>query len=217
MAVRTFATTTDLDRCTYDHHVELVDKRARLKSRILIADDIGSVTSRTYELIQGNTKARKTFNLGFADVKTAELVLRIDPQVSDPRQEITERTLAIEVNRKTIVHVYRKENQSFLGNVDAYWSTGWEVIPIPAKALKAGLNNIVIADGSGLGWRLFIDTMRCFGRSAKSIDSGNTWNRETLGTNDFCNGEYVVRLNLERHPTTGTITSPEIDMAAVVS
>ncbi len=217
MAVRTFATTTDMDRCTYDHYVELVDNRARLKSRFLIADDVGSVTSRTYELIQGNIKARKTFNLGFADMKTAELVLRIEPLDSDPRQEIPERTLVIQVNRKTIVHICRKENQSFQGNVDAYWSTGWEVIPIPPKALKAGFNNIVIADGSGEGWRLFIDTMRCFGRSAKSIDGGNTWVHETIGAGDFCTGEYVVRLNLERHPTTGTITSPEIDMAVTAS
>ena len=131
--------------------------------------------------------------------------------------EDSDHSLRIKVNRSVVTHQYTRENRSFDGEIDAYWSMGWEVIPIPAKALKAGLNKITIEDAGGSGWRLFIDTMRCMGRSAKSIDEGNTWTSERLGANDFCTGEYVARLNLLRCPAAGSITSPEMDMAAVAS
>mgnify|MGYP004003348159 FL=1 len=75
MAVRTFSETTAMDRCTYDNSLEMVNGRVRLKSHLLVADDIGSITSRTFELIHGNTKARKSLMLGVADAKEAELVL----------------------------------------------------------------------------------------------------------------------------------------------
>lgn len=216
MAVRTFSETTAMDRCTYDHNLEMVNGRVRLKSHLLLADDIGSITSRTFELIQGNTQARKSLMLGVADAKEAELVLRIEPVTTDPSVG-SENSLEIQVNKTTISHNYTKENQSFQGDIDAYWSMGWEVIQIPANTLKAGLNRIIISDGGGSGWRLFIDTMRCMGRSDKSIDGGHTWTPERLGTNDFCTGEYVARLNLLRHPNSGVITSPAMDMASVAS
>lgn len=215
MAVRTFLTSTDLTQCTYDHYTEVADGHARLKSRMLITDDIGAVTSRTYEIIQGDTWAKKTFMLGFADVQDAELALRIDPQTPEPAPDDLDHTLIVEINGHKITHTHRQENVSFLGKIDRYWSTGWEVVPIPAKALKAGLNEARIHDGGGQGWRLFVDTMRCKDRSAKSIDGGHTWTTERLGVNDFCTGEYVARLNLRRHPPTGLITSPPVDMAAV--
>jgi len=155
MAVRTFSETTAMDRCTYDNSLEMVNGRVRLKSHLLVADDIGSITSRTFELIHGNTKARKSLMLGVADAKEAELVLRIEPVTANP-SEGSENTLQIQINRTTISHSYSKENQSFQGDIDAYWSMGWEVIQIPPKALKAGLNKIIISDGGGSGWRLFI-------------------------------------------------------------
>ena len=194
--------------------MEIVDGHARLKPRLLVADDTGAITSRTHEILVGDIRAKKTFMLGFADVNDAELAIRIEPQLSDSSSEKIDHTLIVEINRHRITHTYRQENVSFQGEIDQYWSSGWEVVPIPRRSLKAGMNEITIGDGSGQGWRLFVDTMRYFGRSAKSIDGGKTWVTERIGTNDFCVGEYVVRLNLLRHPTSGLITSPPIDMAA---
>jgi hypothetical protein len=214
MSVRTFIATTDLAQCTYDHCVEVTGHKARLKSRTMIADDVGAVTSRTYEIIRDGVLARKTFMLGFADLHQAELVLRIDPIRSAAAPEDADYTLILEINGHKITHAYTRENTSFQGEIDPYWSSGWEVVPIPVKAFKAGLNDVVIRDGGGTGWKLFIDTMRHHKRSAKSIDGGKTWITERLGHNDFCIGEYVARLNLYRHPPSGTITSLPIDMAA---
>ncbi|MFQ6042937.1 MAG: transglutaminase-like domain-containing protein, partial [Candidatus Poribacteria bacterium] len=52
------------------------------------------------------------------------------------------------------------------------------------------------------------------GHSQKSIDGGKTWATEPLGHNDFCRGEYVMRLNLKRHAPSGWIESPSIDLFA---
>ena len=213
MRVHNFSSTIDLSLCTHDHHIEIIEGQARLKARILLADDIGSVTQKTYELIQGNVCARKTFRLSFTDIQQAEVVLRIDPIIESKRHSEIINTLNLEINGHKITHEYTSENSSFQGDIDSYWSNGWEVIALPVKALKAGMNNLVIKDGGG-GWRLFIDTMRHYQHSAKSIDGGNTWTDERLGDNDFCTGEYVVRLNLLRHPPSGILTSPSIDMAA---
>ncbi|MBI4552170.1 MAG: transglutaminase domain-containing protein, partial [Candidatus Latescibacteria bacterium] len=214
MPVRTFTTFTDLTRCTYDHHIEVVDEHARLKPRMLVADDVGAITSRTHDVVADHVWAKKTFLLGFADVKAAEVVIRTDPQGHDPAAETTDQTLIVEINGQTIEHEYQRENVSFQGKPDSYWSAGWQIVPIPAKALKAGANDIVIRSGSGKGWRLYVDNTRHHHRSAKSIDGGKTWTTERLGRNDFCIGEYVVRLNLHRHAPSGTITSSPIDLAA---
>jgi hypothetical protein len=213
MPVKTFTSTIDLSLCTHDRHIEIVEGQARLKPRILLADDIGAVTQKTYEVIRGNVCARKTFRLSYTDIRQAEAVLRIDPITNDKRKSEIDHTLHLEINGHKITHQYTSENNSFQGDIDKYWSSGWEVVALPVKALKAGLNNLVIKDGGG-GWRLYIDTMRHYEHSAKSIDGGNTWVVERLSDNDFCTGEYVVRLNLRRHSPSGIVTSPSIDMAA---
>ena len=165
MPVHTFTSTTDLSLCTHDHHVEIVDGQARLKSRILLADDIGSVTRKIYEVIRGNVCARKTFRLSFTDIRQAEVVLRIDPITDDKGNPEIERILHLEINGHKITHHYTVENTSFQGEIDSYWSSGWEIVPLPVKVLKAGLNNLVIKDGGNSGWRLFIDTMRHYQHS----------------------------------------------------
>ena len=215
MAMSTFSAPTDLEQCTYDQFIDVKNGQAQLKSRLLLADDIGAVTSRTFETLRDQVWVKKTFMLGFADARQAELVLRIEPIPTNPPGDLTESTLVLEINGHRISHAYTAENKSFHGKIDAYWSVGWEVVSIPPKALKAGLNDVIIRSESGPGWKLYIDTMRCQKRSAKSIDGGKTWSVERLGLNDFCVGEYVVRLNLNRHPSTGTLVSPPIDMAAV--
>jgi len=213
MTVNSFRAAVNLEDCTYDHFVEVRQGQARLKNRLLVSDDIGAITSRTFEIVRDNTCAKKTFLLGFADARQVELVLRIEPLVSGETVSETDRTLIFEINGQRVVHIYKPENKSFQHTIDTYWSSGWEVITLPPKALKAGLNDVIIRDGGGCGWKLFIDTMRHHKRSAKSVDGGRTWTTERLGLNDFCIGEYVVRLNLHRHPPEGVIVSPSIDLA----
>lgn len=196
----------DFSDCTYSHHIKIEDNAAQLINRLLICDELGGITSRTFEILQGNIEAKKIFTLDSADVEAAELVIRIGGS--------EESLLLVEVNGHLIEHRAIKENHSHQGKIDAYWSTGWEIIPVPVEYLKEGKNEVILRSGCDDNWRLYIDS-GFGGNSAKSIDGGKTWTKEPLGHNDFCRGEYVMRLNLKRHAPEGWIESPSIDLFAL--
>jgi hypothetical protein len=69
--------------------------------------------------------------------EAAELVIRIEDGG----------LLLVEVNGNTIEHGATKENVSFQGNVDSYWSKGWEIVPVPVEYLREGRNEVVLRDG----------------------------------------------------------------------
>ena len=204
------------ETCIYDHHVEINDSVGLLVNRLLLCDELGGITSRTFEIIQGDVQAKKIFTLDSADVKQAELVIRIEGS--------NESSLILEVNGNRIEHQTTEENISFQvehsdedgGNVDSYWSKGWEIVPVPVEYLREGENEVILCSGGDQGWRLYIDN-GFGGHSAKSIDGGKTWATEPLGHNDFCRGEYVIRLNLKRHAPSGWIESSSIDLFALDS
>ena len=211
MALQTCTVEADLNECTWDAQTDVTEGKARLVHRVLIRDELGAITGRTFEQLEGDVWAKKRFALSRADAEAAELVIRIDRASGEnPEKDL----LIVEVNGHTLEHRPKKENRSHQGAVDGYWSGGWEIISIPAETLQEGMNEVILRDGGGTGWRLYIDNSLYPGRSEKSADGGRTWTGERLGRNDFCRGEYVVRLNLRRHPDSGTITSPSIDLMA---
>jgi hypothetical protein len=198
---------TDFETCVYNHYLEIDHIGARLVNRLLLCDELGGITSRAFEIIQGDIQARKIFTLDAADVEAAELILRIESSEGS--------SLLVEINGRHIEHQTTEENISFQGKVDSYWSKGWEIIPIPGEALREGANEVTLSAGDGQ-WRLYIDN-GFGGHSHKSVDGGTTWTMEQLGHNDFCRGEYVMRLNLKRHAPSGWIESPAIDLLASTS
>lgn len=190
--------------CVYNPQVEVVSGGAQLANRQLICDELGGITGRTYEIIQGDVLAKKIFLLDSAAVEAAELVFRGEGSGM----------LLVEVNGNIIEHQATKENLSFQGKIDAYWSSGWEILNIPVEYLRDGENEVILRVGGDNGWRLYIDPGIGFDRSAKSIDGGKTWAMYPLGRNDFCRGEYVARLHLKRHAPAGWLESPVIDVLA---
>ena len=209
---------TNISDCTWDYRVDVIDHVAQLRYRRVIRDELGAVTSRTYELIKGDVCAKKVFVLDQAGTSApAELIIRTnaldgDTRVPDGSQDGA--ILVIEVNGQRIEHRPMRRNRSFQREIDDYWSGGWEIVPIPPNALRVGTNEVILRDGGGTGWKLFVDNYPLSGHSSKSVDGGKTWTNWRLGLNDFCLGEYVVRLNLQCHTPEGTITSPFIDLAA---
>jgi len=207
---------TDFETCVYNHHIEINDSGGLLVNRLLLCDELGGIISRTFEIIQGDVQAKKIFTLDSADVEEAELVIRIEGSKESP--------LIVEVNGHRIEHQTTEENISFQvghpdvggGKVDSYWSKGWEIVSVPVEYLREGENEVIFRSGGDQGWRLYIDN-GFGGHSAKSIDGGKTWITEPLGHNDFCRGEYVIRLNLKRHAPSGWIESPSIDLFALDS
>ncbi|MFQ6044488.1 MAG: hypothetical protein ACE5PV_26855, partial [Candidatus Poribacteria bacterium] len=207
---------TDFETCVYNHYIEINDSKALLVNRLLLCDELGGVTSRTFEIIQGDVQAKKIFTLDSADVEAAELVIRIEGSEGS--------LLIVKVNGHQLKHQTIEENLSFQvehtdedrGQVDSYWSKGWEIVAVPVEYLREGENEVILSAGDDQAWRLYIDN-GLGGHSQKSIDSGKTWASEPLGHNDFCRGEYVIRLNLKRHAPSGWIESPSIDLFAPFS
>ena len=212
MALSTYTVETDLNECTWGAHVDVAEGKARLSHRVLLRDEVGAITKRTFELLKGNVWAKKRFVLDRADVEAAELVIRIDGGSASDGESVA---LIVEINGHPVEHRAQKGNRSHQGMVDDYWSGGWEIVPVPTEALREGTNEVILRDGGSTGWRLYIDNSLCPNRSEKSADGGKTWTSERLGLNDFCRGEYVIRLNLRRYAPKGTITSPAIDLAAL--
>ncbi len=82
----------------------------------------------------------------------------------------------------------------------------WQAYEIDPAALRPGANEIVLT-GSGKVWIAraddFPEGTRPPGRSSRSDDGGKTWKR--------VEGEYGVRLFLDRHRERGTVLLPVID------
>lgn len=101
----------------------------------------------------------------------------------------------------------------------------WFFVEIPPGALKKGANEIELwADSDDTSWEIMVADAKEFARgsetrtthpdrSAKSRDGGKTWDFEHLGWKDVHDGEYCVRLSLDRSVPEGVYASPVIDMA----
>ena len=53
-------------------------------------------------------------------------------------------------------------------------------------------------------------------RSAKSTDRGASWDFEHLGWKNEVDGEYAIRLSLDRYAPEGLYVSPVIALAAAI-
>lgn len=102
----------------------------------------------------------------------------------------------------------------------------WFAAKVPVEALRAGPNDIeLFADG---GWvvmvaaaseypRGAVDSSRtvCPGRSAKSKDNGRTFHTNTLGSKCRLDGEYSIRLSVDRSRPQGQFMGAVIDLASL--
>lgn len=101
----------------------------------------------------------------------------------------------------------------------------WFRVEIPVGALKKGINEIQLwAESEAPSWEIMVasDNEYATGsttelhhpnRSAKTRDAGRTWDFDRLGWKDEIDGEYVVRLSLDRYVPEGAYISPVIDLA----
>src|SRR5688500_6533365 len=94
----------------------------------------------------------------------------------------------------------------------------WQVYPIDPAALFPGLNEIVL-HGQGKLWVARAEAFAAGSlarterpnRSLRSGDAGRTWDDARLGTGAGMDGEYYVRLLMERYRASGTLVLPGID------
>lgn len=96
----------------------------------------------------------------------------------------------------------------------------WQAYDLPVDALRPGRNEIVL-HGKGALWIARDDEYAAGSRqrtkhpnrSARSVDGGQTWDYDRLGHGGTVDGEYSVRLFLERHRTKGSLSLPVIDLS----
>lgn len=132
-------------------------------------------------------------------------------------------TLNIEING---VPIDRPASQYALPYALQY-NLGWDrwfYVDIPTGALREGANEVIMgADSDSTAWRIMIALEDEFARgsltrthhpnrSFKSDDSGTTWRDSGLGAENSVDGEYSIRLCLDRYVRHGEYISPVIDL-----
>lgn len=100
----------------------------------------------------------------------------------------------------------------------------WFYVDLPVGALRRGENEVLLwAESDAVSWRVLIALEKEFGRgstirphhpnrSMKSSDSGKTWSDSGLGPLGSVDGEYSIRISLDRHVKKGEYVSPVMDM-----
>ncbi|MCX6037067.1 MAG: hypothetical protein NTW99_04090, partial [Chloroflexi bacterium] len=86
----------------------------------------------------------------------------------------------------------------------------WRQVDFPPGLLKKGINTVVVHAEKGGDWRFAYENSVSPNRSAKSMDSGKTWDYNRLGENRNENGEYLVRFLLDRCHEQGMVWSAPI-------
>jgi transglutaminase-like putative cysteine protease len=96
----------------------------------------------------------------------------------------------------------------------------WQIYSIPVESLKSGKNEIVL-HGTGKIWIARAEDFAAGSRtrdmhpnrSARSTDNGKTWDYDRLGAAGDIDGEYCVRVHLDRIRSHGFLTLPVVDVA----
>jgi hypothetical protein len=100
----------------------------------------------------------------------------------------------------------------------------WQSYSLPVDSLRAGKNEFVL-HGDGKIWIARDDEFaagsrtvtRHPNRSAKSQDRGKTWDYGGLGPDGGVDGEYYVRLFLDRFRSRGSLRLPVLDAGNLAS
>jgi hypothetical protein len=100
----------------------------------------------------------------------------------------------------------------------------WYFVDIPVGALRRGVNEVLMrAQSDSASWCVHISVEQEFARgsltrphhpnrSMKSSDGGKTWSDFRLGHADSVDGEYSIRLSLDRYVKSGEYVSPVLDV-----
>ncbi len=196
---RIWTSREDFEMCTRDAGVDNSTKGVRLARTVMIQDELGRTHINNVEELSDKLWARKDFMLDSGDMVDGRAYF----YCRSNREERKADTGGMHVTL----------NGRRLRPVKHLVSTGWCYVNVPASALEKGLNSFVF---SGAG-RLLVENSKYPDRSARSTDGGKTWDYDALGRQGMNDGEYLVRLRLNRYPNEATLTSEAIDFAALAA
>jgi hypothetical protein len=208
------------------------DKGFQLKDMVLFEDEAAAIgrpqgaTDRSwFERLRKGIRIRKDFVLDDARAFSGFLVFNGLESVNN------EEPLRISVNGVEFIrpaskyaHPFAREyyTREWTSNADF---DNWFRVEIPVGALRKGLNEFQIwAESEEPSWEIMVASDKEYAtgsntqlhhpnRSAKSREGGKTWDFDRLGWKDEIDGEYCVRLSLDRYGFEGTYISSVIDLA----
>ena len=224
----------ELDAATRDIHIEMGEGAVRLARRQVLAYEMGNCNVRDTQPFDDWTWARKDFWL---DDQTS-----FNPPQPEPKERlklVCPRTfgckvsafarcaslaqdgtarMIVEVNGHPQSVAWLSPEGEVRGEISRnYWQFTWGTVSVPPEWLRLGQNTVILRTEDGSRWETFIEVSRFPNHSARSDDQGLTWDYDRLGYNNCYDGEFLVRMELERHPRRGQLTSPPFDLAQAVA
>ena len=202
-----------------------------LNDMLLVEDDApaigrpeGAEDRSWFEKLQAGVMIRKDLVLDDPRAKAAYLIF------NGREMDDNDHALHISVNGH---HLIRPPSKMAHPTARQYYTSDWGgshfdnwfEVPAPVDALRQGTNEFVLwAESEETSWEIMLaadgeykrgsETRLCHpNRSAKSRDGGRTWDFEHLGCKDEIDGEYAIRLSLDRSVPQGTFVSSPIDLA----
>jgi len=206
------------------------DNTMRLNDMLLIEDDApaigmpkGAKDRSWFEKLSKGIKIRKDLVLDDPRAFSGFLVF------NGLEMKDNNHPLHISINGNHILRLPTKDAHPF---AKQYYTRDWAgdfdnwfFVEIPVGSLKAGTNEFILwSESDEPSWEIMVADDKEYkrgsskrthhpDRSAKSRDGGKTWDFEKLGWKDEIDGEYAVRLSLDRYVDEGTYISPVIDIA----
>lgn len=207
------------------------DNVFRLNDMVLVEDDAaaigrpqGAADRSWFERLQRGVRIRKDFVLDDPRAFSGYLVFNGLEAVDN------EAPLHININGVAFIrppskyaHPFAREYYTREWTSFAHFDN-WFRVEIPVGALKKGTNEITLwAESTEPSWEIMVAAEAEYARgsttqlhhpdrSAKSRDGGKTWDYDRLGWKDEIDGEYSVRLSLDRHVPQGVYISPVVDL-----
>jgi len=206
------------------------DNTLKLNDMLLIEDDAPAIG------MPKGAKDRSWFEKLYEGIKIRKDLILDDPRAfsgylvfNGLEMKNNEFPLHISINGKHFlrpptkdIHPYAKQyySREWAGDLD-----NWFFVKIPVGSLRKGNNEFILwADSEEPSWEIMVASDDEYkrgsstrkhhpNRSAKSRDAGKTWDFGKLGWKDELDGEYSIRLSLDRYVPEGVYISPVIDLA----
>ena len=188
-------------RCT-GKGISVQEAGVQLQQGVAVADEMGRNTRWDRERVVGLRQAKKIFVLPAPGARRALLCpyLACDQEGGELDVLVNGQPMRVRLDRDR-----------------SYWQDRWTPVEVPVAYLNEGENEVVFRAVGDAQWTLLIENGRWPDRSEVSEDGGQTWRSEDLGENNRADGEYMVRLWLDRYVASGEVDSEPIDLAGLAT
>ena len=204
-----------------------------LEDMVLVEDDApgigrpqGAEDEAWFERLSAGIVARKELVLDAAEAKAAFLVF-CGREATDNDAPLHLRLNGHGLVRPPTKVAHPEARHYYTTDWGGAHFDNWFVVPLPTGALKAGANEVLLScDAEEPAWEIMVAAASEYargstgraapGRSARSADGGATWD-SGLGHTGGIEGEYCIRLSLDRYAAEGRYRSPVIDIVGETS